>query len=1050
MISKDDPPHEDTPPSLICETSLPAASEPANPTWPQEVTIKRFFWLTILLWSILIAVLAAMDHRQDKVTHMEIAVASARDTYSRDLVYRRWATAHGGVYVPATPDTPPNPNLSHIPERDIVTPSGKELTLISPASMTRQVHELGLAQYGIRGHITSLKPIRPENGPDAWERGAILAFERGEKAVSSIDSIDGQPYLRYMRPMITEPGCLKCHAIQGYTVGDIRGGISVSVPWEPHRLSLLGHLRATLLGFGIVWLIGLLGMRVVRISLLRSLSERRQWENALLHAKNVAESARNEWEATFDTIPDMVCLIDTNHRILRANRSMAERLGCSIEDIENHTCYEVMHGSSLPMVGCPFSIMLTTGEPVHKEFADERLGGIFEVIVAPFDEASGMLGGGIHVIRDITHRKHVEESLRKYEVEAREREVLAREAEERGILLDNIPTHVWYLTDELTYGAVNVAHAAFNGKRKEDLAFKCLHDIFPKEVADICQQGNIEVFTTGKLLRTEEWLPHISGEDRLLSIVKIPKLRADGSVEYIVCSGEDITERKRAERALQDSNEKLEAAVIKAEAATTAKSRFLTNMSHEIRTPLNAIIGFSQLMKGDPEISSEQRKRLEIIHRNGDHLLELINDILELSKIEAGRTALNPTSFDLHALFCDLTTIFQPRATDRSLSFIMDGLDQAPRYLITDELKLRQVLINLLGNAIKFTQTGEVRMRVGAESVQQDGTLLLVVWVEDTGPGIATEEMGLLFEVFEQTSTGRHSGRGTGLGLAISRRLAWIMGGDLIATSEIGKGSRFRLEIPAQKGIALMATEKTDPRRRFRLEAGHFPCRVLVVDDIEDSRAFLVLMLENAGFEVRGAADGWEAVAEFSRWRPQLVLMDKRVPNMNGDEAIERIRHSAGGDEVKIITMSADATDSVLKSTLAAGADAFMMKPFKIEEMFENIRVLTGVRYHSEKAAAPDESPIPPPALTWEMVESIPDQLRKQLHNAAVGCRQGRLFTLLEEITCIDPVLSEKLRNIIERLDYEALIELFDQGSRSDAVISILPLRPGEDGSAPS
>ena len=455
-------------------------------------------------------------------------------------------------------------------------------------------------------------------------------------------------------------------------------------------------------------------------------------------------------------------------------------------------------------------------------------------------------------------------------------------------------------------------------------------------------------------------------------------------------------------------------------------------------------------MKGDPEISSEQRKRLEIIHRNGDHLLELINDILELSKIEAGRTALNPTSFDLHALFCDLTTIFQPRATDRSLSFIMDGLDQAPRYLITDELKLRQVLINLLGNAIKFTQTGEVRMRVGAESVQQDGTLLLVVWVEDTGPGIATEEMGLLFEVFEQTSTGRHSGRGTGLGLAISRRLAWIMGGDLIATSEIGKGSRFRLEIPAQKGIALMATEKTDPRRRFRLEAGHFPCRVLVVDDIEDSRAFLVLMLENAGFEVRGAADGWEAVAEFSRWRPQLVLMDKRMPNMNGDEAIERIRHSAGGDEVKIITMSADATDSVLKSTLAAGADAFMMKPFKIEEMFENIRVLTGVRYHSEKAAAPDESPIPPPALTWEMVESIPDQLRKQLHNAAVGCRQGRLFTLLEEITCIDPVLSEKLRNIIERLDYEALIELFDQGSRSDAVISILPLRPGEDGSAPS
>jgi len=650
--------------------------------------------------------------------------------------------------------------------------------------MTRQIHELALDLYGMRGHITALKPLSPDNAPDAWEKEALLSFERGKNEVSSMDSIDGQPYLRYMRPIITDQGCLKCHAIQGYTVGSIGGGISVSVPYEPQRHHLLAHLRSIGIAFGIICLVGLWVGWFVRSRLLRSFVERRQWENALIHAKNMAESAIKDWETTFDAIPDMVCLIDTSHRIVRANRAMTERLQRSIEDIENHFCYEVMHGSALPINGCPFSTMLATGEHVCMEFSDESLGGIFEVIVSPFDGAPGMLGGGVHVVRDITESKGAEMALRKYEADLREREVLAREAEDRRILLDNIPTQIWYLTDANTYGAVNEARAAFTGKRKADISFKCLHDILPKEMADICLQGNIEVFATGRPLRTEEWSSHVSGEKRLLSIMKFPKLRTDGSVEYVVCSGEDITERKLAERKLQEMNEKLEAALAKAETSAAAKSRFLAHMSHEIRTPLNAIIGFSQL------------------------------------------------------------------------------------------LKLRQVLINLIGNAVKFTQTGEIRLLVKTESVQQDGMPALVVLVEDTGPGIAAEEIGLLFEAFQQTATTRCSGRGTGLGLAISRQFARIMGGDITVTSEIGKGSRFRLEIPVQEGIAFMVTKKTDPRRRFRLEAGHPPCRVLVVDDMEDSRAFLVLSLKYAGFEVQEAGNGREAVAAFSRWRPQLILKE--------------------------------------------------------------------------------------------------------------------------------------------------------------------------------
>jgi two-component system sensor histidine kinase/response regulator len=267
--------------------------------------------------------------------------------------------------------------------------------------------------------------------------------------------------------------------------------------------------------------------------------------------------------------------------------------------------------------------------------------------------------------------------------------------------------------------------------------------------------------------------------------------------------------------------------------------------------------------------------------------------------MEAGRTEMSPTTFDLHALFHDLKTMFLPKTRTRKLSFITEILpDHLPRHIVTDQLKLRQVLVNLNGNAVKFTQTGEVRLLAKAESVQQDGVLTLVILVEATGPGVAADEIGLLFEAFEQTAAGRHSGGGTGLGLAISHQLARMMGGNLTVSSEIGKGSRFRLEIPVREGIASNVTEKIYPRQHYRLEPGQPPCRVLVVDDVDDSRAVLVRLLKNAGFEVREANDGSEAVAAFSRWRPQLVLMDQHMPTMYGDEASNRIRRSAGGDEV--------------------------------------------------------------------------------------------------------------------------------------------------------
>ncbi|MBM4313999.1 MAG: diguanylate cyclase [Deltaproteobacteria bacterium] len=233
------------------------------------------------LWSILIIVLAGWNYWESYSSTLEIARSAASESFSKDLVYRRWATQHGGLYAPITPETPPNPYLSDIPERDISTPSGKRLTLINPAYMTRQVHELARKAYGLQGHITSLRPIRPENAPDDWESKALQGFERGLKEVSSLEPLEGETYLRLMRPLITEAGCLNCHATQGYKIDDIRGGISVSLPWSPFRKALQSQLRVIILAHLGIWAIGVLGLYLGRNRLQKFLSAHRQVEETL-------------------------------------------------------------------------------------------------------------------------------------------------------------------------------------------------------------------------------------------------------------------------------------------------------------------------------------------------------------------------------------------------------------------------------------------------------------------------------------------------------------------------------------------------------------------------------------------------------------------------------------------------------------------------------------------------------------------------------------------------------------------------------------------------
>jgi len=493
-----------------------------------------------------------------------------------------------------------------------------------------------------------------------------------------------------------------------------------------------------------------------------------------------------------------------------------------------------------------------------------------------------------------------------------------------------------------------------------------------------------------------------------------------GDVTNYVAVKEDITERRRFIQELEEAKQA-------AESANQAKSAFLANMSHEIRTPMNAILGFSQLMQDDPLLTPVQRQHLDIINRSGGHLLALINDVLEMSKIEAGRIALNLAPFDLRMLVGDMELMFRLRAEARHLQFTVERLGDIPDLVVADEGKVRQVLINLLGNALKFTEKGKVVLRVRVRR-DEPGGLRLLAEVEDTGPGISEDDIGKLFRPFSQAGAGLLSRGGTGLGLAISREFVRLMKGDLTVASRPGEGSVFRFDIAMQAADSDMVVRKMEARRVKKLQDGQPPCRVLIADDNEENRQLLLQMLGRAGFELRQAVNGEDAVNAFEAWRPRLILMDMRMPVMDGYAAIRHIRASAGGMDVKIIAVTASAFADTRQEVFAIGADDFMGKPFREKELFWTIGHLLGVTYvyEDEPAAGPGAEPESAPLP--DVRDSLPEALVRELREAVVNGDFDRVADLAARADAHDTRLARRLRGLAEHFDSQHLFEMLGPG----------------------
>jgi len=565
----------------------------------------------------------------------------------------------------------------------------------------------------------------------------------------------------------------------------------------------------------------------------------------------------------------------------------------------------------------------------------------------------------------------------------------------------------------------NPAAELFFGYKKEEAFRSLMIDLIdvPEELREQCEKDN------------HQFIDYISNfETKLKRFTGIHKNGKKLNFESNVSISETdhgtlFTAILRDVSGQMEFEENLKKAKVSAENANKMKSEFLANMSHELRTPLNAVLGFTQLLSTDKNLTGGQHEKISTISRSGEHLLGLINDILDISKIESGKNEMHNGVFDLKMFVNDLKDMFVLRCQSKDLSFYVEYAGDVPLFVEGDLGKLRQIMINLIGNAVKFTSEGGISLIVGEDNGE------LRFSVNDTGKGIPANEIQKIIQPFMQSSNVDHEG-GTGLGLAISNSFIRMMGGELQIRSEEGRGSSFSFSLPLK--ISDTAPAKEEDRGSVLSIKGGRVSKALIVDDKENNRLILKTMLEKVGFVTMEAVNGQQAIERTGEFDPEIIFMDIKMPIMDGYESVKRLKATEQGRGIKIFALTASAFRHDEKKIFESGFDGFLPKPFKMESLFRIISDKTDIEFLYETIEAGSDSPIPDltdldyqflaDSISEQELEDLADNVLindftaiKEFANQ-LGNRDGMSGLVTSIRHYADNFNDQKLENIIEEI----------------------------------
>jgi PAS domain S-box-containing protein len=976
--------------------------------------------LALICWTLVIIFLYTISSHSINYFAEQVAIIEARSQLRKDQAFRQWATGHGGVYVPVTTTTPPNPYLSHLPLRDITSPDGTRLTLMNPAYIIRQLNEQYAEMYGVTGHITSLKPLRPENKPDLWEQRALQAFEQGAQEELEFTEIKGEPYLRLMQPMITQQGCLKCHAQQGYKMGDIRGGVAISQPLATilaQKQKSAITQKMTLVG---LWLLG--ALFIVTQGRQVNLSQLKQ-EKALRELQQERDMFMQGSVMTFTWKDD-------------AKWSVAQ-VSANVEDVLGYTPMELLDGSK------PY------GAIIHPEDQERRMNAVRNATTAKqksFTHAPYRLltrAGDVIWVQDHTtiiyNAAGGISHYQGYLVDISETMQINTELQENKDRLEliingaNLGTWEWNIqTGEVVF---NERWAEMIGCTLSEIKPHFSHwkdRLHPDDKEEIIRTLNNHLEGKSPIYMIEHRLQHKSGSwVWVLTVGRVFKWDDNGKPLMAVGIHMDINERKQAEQELAKAKKV-------AETANHAKSVFLSNMSHELRTPLNAILGYTQLFAGDLTLSPKHQQGLKTIHQSGEHLPMLINDILDLSKIEAGKIELVKTNVHLPQFLQGIVDIIGIRAQAKGLDFRYELDPLLPTIIEIDELRLRQVLLNLLANAVKFTDQGWCLFQVKAQPAGTD-LVQLTMNIEDSGVGIKKEMQEEVFRPFQQTGERLKYAEGSGLGLAISSELIQKMQGKLQLTSPInvppqdgeGPGCRFSFSIIVPTSATLDSTPQKTPAVTGYTSIGDDgkPKKVLIIDDHASNRAVLRDNLQPLGFITKELADGSKILAVCKQFQPDIILMDLKMPNVDGFKATEQLKSHPDLAHIPVVVITASSNKEHQSKAYcqAHGFTAVMTKPFSLVNLLEILAQQLNLQlHHAEGTLIPtprDEKITLPP-------QAILNDLKAFAQSGDITSLSTAIADLAVLESCKYQRIAEQLRQLAEDfllMEIEKLITHYEK-----------------------